>query len=89
MRFQGPVQEIRRLRERVKDPDFSLAVAVPPPRKAEFGLRIVIRMELTGASMCQRPLDPATKAAQRTYTQPRRFRLAPKRQTRPAQSSRY
>ena len=31
VRFQGPVQEIRRLRERVKDPDFSLAVAVPPP----------------------------------------------------------
>ena len=31
VRFQGPVGEIRRLRERVKDPDFSLAVAVPPP----------------------------------------------------------
>ena len=30
VRFQGPVQEIRRLKERVKDPDFSLAVAVPP-----------------------------------------------------------
>ncbi len=31
VRFQGPVQEVRRLRERVKDPDFVLAVAVPPP----------------------------------------------------------
>jgi len=30
VRFQGPVQEIRRLREKVKSPDFALAVAVPP-----------------------------------------------------------
>jgi len=29
VKFQGPVQEIRRLRERVKSPDFSLAVRVP------------------------------------------------------------
>jgi hypothetical protein len=31
VRFQGPLQEIRRLRERVKSPDFALAVTVPSP----------------------------------------------------------
>jgi hypothetical protein len=31
VRFQGPVGEIRRLREKVKDPDFALAVQVQPP----------------------------------------------------------
>ncbi len=31
VRFQGPLAEIRRLRERVRDADFALAVRVPPP----------------------------------------------------------
>jgi hypothetical protein len=33
VRFQGPAQEIRRLRDRVKEPDFTLGLAVqaPPP----------------------------------------------------------
>lgn len=31
VRFQGPVPEIRRLREKVRDPDFALGVRIPAP----------------------------------------------------------
>jgi hypothetical protein len=37
VRFQGPVGEIRRLRERVKEPDFVLAVRVDPTRLLSEG----------------------------------------------------
>ena len=66
VRFQGPVLEIGRLKERVKSPDFVLAVRVPPPAgEAEQTITFTEdRLLLHGASERVQILQHSERLAQ-------------------------